>query len=62
MCNKEDPQLWSNLQCSRTKSKAYDECAWVISTIVEGEDEAKAEQTKKKGKNKKPKSPVKQQD
>ena len=37
MCNKEDPQLWTNLQCSRTKTLMYDECAWIIEAVQEDE-------------------------
>lgn len=49
MCNKEDPQLWSNLQCSRTKTKVYDECAWQIMALEDGEVEAQQQiQTKSK--------------
>ena len=30
MCNKEDPQLWSNLTCSRKKNGHYEGACWMI--------------------------------
>ena len=30
MSNKDDPQLWSSLSCSRKKNQMYDECFWCL--------------------------------
>lgn len=33
MCNKEDPQLWSSLQCNRKKNQIYEESCWIIQKV-----------------------------
>lgn len=47
MCSKEDPQLWSNLQCNRKKTPMYEETCWIIEKTgsqqaAENQNEAQA--------------------
>ena len=50
MCSKEDPQLWSNLQCSRSKTNLYEECPWIITVSHDDDarDQIRAETKKRR--------------
>lgn len=56
MCNKADPQLWSNLQCSRSKTSIYEECVW---TVSESHEDDARDQVRAERKQRRVKSPVK---